>query len=156
MTVQLRQKLETLRALAPTLNATTSRAGDIIESVEAMLGSELSLGITTEGPYFDLSDAQDDEGRDLRTTTYLSYERIGERFRLCVVSETGELIDGGWNQTLERTPTPWSSCPRGLKLKSFVRLPELLERIADNAKALSDEASKAADTIDGLMGADGE
>jgi hypothetical protein len=152
MTKELREKVAALRAVAPKLNAATEEVGAIVKAVEAMLTVELNLSINAEAQPFDQADRNDAEGRPIRTASCLAYGRVDGKYRIYVSTETGELDgDGGWLRTVDRSETPWSSCPRDIKLRSFVSLPELLGRIADEAERLATSATKAAGTVRDLL-----
>jgi hypothetical protein len=156
MTKELREKLAALRAVAPELNATTQEVGSIVQAVEAMLSNDLSIGISVELRPFprDDRDHLGEDGTTLRTCTTLGYGRVGDKFRILVVTETGSLDrDGDWAETIERTETPWSSCPRDIKLRYFERLPELLGAIADEAMRLNESARSTAGTVRDLLAA---
>jgi hypothetical protein len=152
MTKELREKVAALRAVAPMLNATTEEVGTIVKAVEAMLTVELNLSINVESQAFDQADRNDAEGQPIRTSSCLGYGRVDGKYRIYVSTETGELDhDGGWLRTVDRSETPWSSCPRDIKLRSFVSLPDLLGRIADEAERLATSAAKAAGTVRDLL-----
>jgi hypothetical protein len=74
-----------------------------------------------------------------------------------VLEETGMLDDDAdWEHSIGREETPWSSCPREMKLKSFKKLPELLGLIADRASEMTEESRKTSSTVRELMDALGD
>lgn len=154
--MDLRDKLIALRALAPGLNETTQQMGAIVAAVEKMLDAELSLGIPAETAEFDCKRLVDDEeGRPVGAVQFLAYGRVNGKFCIHVVEAVESVLgmDNGVWRRLSTERTPWASCPRDLKLRSFVRLPELLETIADRAKGLADEADRAIETVKGFLAA---
>lgn len=168
MTEELKMKLAKLRTLAPELNKATDEATAVVQAVERMLGPELSLGISAD-VCFDTWPAEgyeregDDEHRlDEVPTVFavLVYGRVDGRFCLHVLEETRRegTNDRGHPTyfTLAVERTPWSSCPRDVKLKSFAALPDLLGEICDEVENLTAESvktSKAARDLIEAMGA---
>jgi hypothetical protein len=145
MTSSIKQSLSQLREVIPQLNKAADEAAAIVQSVEKEL-AELGVGIEAEvliagqhktktvkeylgeRPWFSASN------------TSLAYRRVQagakSAFRITVVVEK-ENVDA----------TPWSECPRDVKLASFPKLPELLEKLIANAMEAKETVEAATATV---------
>lgn len=86
--------------------------------VEQFLNTECSIGIEAS--------VSDDSSENSTNYERLEYTRLGQRFRIAVVRR---------NENGNEEYTPWSDCPRDVKLRSFSKLPELLASIAEKVQA---------------------
>ncbi len=162
MTNELKKSIESLRSIAPKLNAATDKAASVVAEVERLLGEELSIGIPAEVDFESQSrkvprDEYSDKTVEVEDALRLAYGRSSScgSFRLMVEQYRvwpGEYVGDSIEEVLQQWP--WGSAPRKLKLDSFAVLPDLLTRIAEEAgKSLSaaDAASeiviKAADAL---------
>lgn len=158
MTDEMRRKVARLRAIAPQLNAVADEAAKVVQAVEKLLAKELSLGITAESGAFESREERDtDLDRDTLVELCLAYGRIGTADYGIHVLVTTQTRDewGHFTQPFGREQTRWSGCSQEIKLKSFERLPELLDRIASTAEARIGQATKTAKTVRGLLDAMG-
>lgn len=161
MTEELRKKLSALRAVAPRLNHETDEAAKVVEAVEKFLEG-LSLGVSAENLFDSNAEAiGDDDTSQTDREFYLAYGRVGGKFRLHVaekLSRTDDRTAGDDAQwaNVDVSRTPWTSCPREMKLKSFASLPFLLGRIADEANRLTEGAAETSATVRDLLEALGE
>ncbi|WP_422927026.1 hypothetical protein [Singulisphaera sp. PoT] len=138
----------------------------MVALVERFLGEELSLGITASTNWIESiqlasgessEDEDDPDAWNIYRRSYLDYGRIGGKYRIYVTEQTVRDIDPNSNtdarKLLAVEETPWSSCSREMKLKAFTKLPELLERIVDQALELTAKAAKTADTVRDILDA---
>lgn len=156
MTEELRRKLAALRAAAPALNKATDEATAVVAAVEKFL-ADLSIGLTLKAQSFLGVPAPAGDDEALTVFHSLAYGRVGGTYRVHVTAETCRKDDNyvdGWD-TLSTEETPWSSCPREMKLQSFAKLPELLGMIADRALKLTEETTRTTETVRDLLSAMG-
>jgi hypothetical protein len=143
MTDELKRRMAKLRDLAPRLNAATDQASRLVAAVEKFLVEELHIGVSAEVCYEELLAGNDGDDRMLRIRHSLAFGRGGGAFRIHVLKETVAVDDGaGARATLEQERILWPSCSRETRLKAFEKLPELLDRIIEEAERLA-EASEA-------------
>lgn len=151
MTEELRQRLASLRTIAPQLNNATNDASAVVQSVERLLGEELSLGVSAVSSEFDVSvePITNSDGDNALTRSHLAYGRVAGKYRVFILRNS---FDEDSGEPLCSGQTPWSSAPREDKLLSFSKLPELLGLIADGAKRLADESTKTVSEVLSLIG----
>ncbi len=155
MTEELRKQVERLLAVAPRLNAATDEANRVAQPSRELLNEELSLGISakigtsTPGP----------ATRRTRPSTPASPTAA---WRASTAStsprsptRTSRATTGYNTQEISRQDTPWSSCPREVKLKAFEGLPDLLYRIANDAEEMATAADATAKTVAEMLDAMG-
>lgn len=133
----LSSAVDALRSASAHLNAASDRAAETVRAVEKFLGEECRVGVTAHV----LVDSYFEEQVGLEVATYLSYERIGNHFRIAV----GTAIDGQPDGA-----KPWSDCSRDDKLETIEKLPELLAAVSEAVQARvakADEAARAADEM---------
>ncbi|MEW4570102.1 hypothetical protein AB1L88_19730 [Tautonia sp. JC769] len=147
MTEPLRQQIARLRELAPELNEVTDKATRLVGVVEKFLNEELSLGIPCRVTVSDSWDPSD----ELRHCKDLHYGRFEGKFRLYVAEYT-IYHDGEGDNYKE---TPWSSCPRDLKLASFQKIPDLLADLTKKVEQAIKETEGTGKTIQELLKAIG-
>lgn len=129
----MRSSLDTLRTLAPKLNQLADRANILVEEVETLLSQELRVGIQMEEPFNEWES--------------LTYERYGNRFRICV--KDLRIADSDREQNV----WSWSECGRELKLESVKALPALLRKLAAEVKRQMAENEKLFSDVDEIMNA---
>lgn len=157
MTESLRESIERIRGVAPSLNKATDDAQAIVSRVERFL-NEYSVGIPAQVQLDDV-----DVSKNSSRQRYLSYERVDGKFRIAVttylVLETDD-NDPFANKFMpdpENPPIAWGSCPRDIKLVSFNALPQLLREIAKEAYCTSQQAKETVETVRQVLTAiDGE
>ena len=73
-----------------------------------------------------------DDDRELIVTSHLAFGRVQGKDRIYVLKATLEQDEWKENFTkiVAEDRTPWSACPRELRLQSFTMLPELLGNLA--------------------------
>lgn len=152
MTENLKKSIESLRSISPSLNAATDEATRVVAMVEKFLNEECSIGLPAE-TCVDSINLTSKASR----ITWLEYRRVDGKF--CVAVVTGVQTefsddyghpDSAWK---EEEVVRWASAPRDLKLKSFEKLPKLLERIAAAAGEAASKTAAAADTVGKLLAA---
>lgn len=151
MTDQVTTAIEQIRELSPKLNAATDEAAETIRLVNEFL-AEASIGlpceIVAESNAVD-EDEDEDNGGGGRAFVYtsLAYDRLFGEYRILVRIE--RVTDGAGlpNYGKILSEQDWQSCPRDLKLKTFEKLPELLEKIAEKAKESIEATSATAATV---------
>jgi hypothetical protein len=138
MTDELKRRLAKLREIAPRLNAATDQASKLVAQVEKFLVEELRIGVSAEVCYEELPAGTDDGNHALRIRHSLAFGRSGGSFRIHVVTETVAVDDGfPGGTTLSQERMLWPSCPRETKLKALEKLPELLDKIIEEAERLA-------------------
>ena len=76
-------------------------------------------------------------------------------FRIHVVRETVAVDDGGLGSNhLVQERILWPSCPRETKLKAFEKLPELLDRIIEEAERLARTSEATRVKVEEMIGED--
>jgi hypothetical protein len=157
MTAELKKSVDKLRSLSPQLNAAAEQASRVVQLVETFLNDECKAGmpcsvtVWTKMPDHEQYATVDDfEG------LLLGYDRVGGKFRIVVQSNTKELNHETEKDEITVNVTPWSDSPKAEKLKSFARLPMLLENIASEIEYSIKSTGETAATIDQIMGALGE
>jgi hypothetical protein len=147
----LRQSIQKLRSLAPELNEAANEAVKIVQEVENLLTKELSLGIKAE---VEVSVIQISENKCEFTS--LAHCRVNDKFRIAVVVERRiEVMDDrGYKDYRWKTisETPWAECPRDVKLETFQKLPELLEKLVEEAKKAQHNVSETQKTLREIIG----
>jgi hypothetical protein len=110
------KSLASIRSLASRLNELTEQANHTIRTIESFL-DECSVGITT---YVSVETPNPQSPAGL----YLGYLRVKGRYRIAVV----ESDDMGEDTAVR----PWSDCTRDEKVKTFEKLPDLLNSLTKN------------------------
>jgi hypothetical protein len=154
MTGGLRDKLASLRDLAPRLNATVDQASEVVRHVDEYLEG-LGLGVSAMAPPFDdrptPPPSGPEEGVEPRVSSHLAYGRLNGSFRIHVVERTGRKDSRGDREAEADRPVAWSSCPREAKLRAFATLPDLLDEIATSAQRLVAVADSTAVTVGEIL-----
>lgn len=158
MSESLKKKLARLQEIAPKLNMASDNADALVRVVEKLIGDDLSLGIPAEsGPFSILAvrvedDDEDDADRADRVSFRLVYGPIQGTYRIYVVREgTRAGPDPATDPGDDTERIPWEGCPREIKLEAFLRLPEVLERIADKAQSLEFRARTTTRAVHKLL-----
>jgi hypothetical protein len=139
MTDELKRRMARLREIAPRLHAATDQASKLVAQVEKFLVEELHIGVSAEVCYEQVSAGSDEDDQEQRVRHSLAFGRSGGSFRIHVVRETIALEDGASVQTiLSQERILWPSCSRETKLKAFEKLPELLDKIIEEAERLAE------------------
>jgi hypothetical protein len=155
MTDELRRRMARLREIAPHLNVATDQASKLVAMVERFLVDELHLGVSAEVSYEELPAGTDVDERPLRIRNSLAFGRSGASFRIHVVRETVAEDDGASAQTIvAQERILWPSCPRETKLKAFEKLPELLDKIIEEAERLARTSEATRVKVEEMIGED--
>ena len=155
MTDELKGRMARLRQIAPRLNAATDQASNLVAMVEKFLVEELHIGVSAEVGYEELPAGTDDDNHALRICHALAFGRVGGSFRIHVVRETVDEDDGApARTTLSEERMLWPSCTRETKLKAFEKLPELLDKIIEEAERLAQTSEATRVKVDAMMGED--
>src|SRR4051794_13386663 len=129
---ELRDDLDALRGIAAQLHAATAEASDVVAAVDHFLGDELCIGVSAASRAFDSQRAVGDDDRELVVSAHLAFGRVQGKDRIYVLRASLDKND--WNDSytklIAEDRTPWSACPREVKLQSFALLPELLGNLA--------------------------
>jgi hypothetical protein len=155
MTDELKRRMAKLREIAPRLNAATDQASKLVGQVEKFLVEELHIGVSAEVCYEELPAGSDDNNHSLKIRNSLAFGRGGGSFRIHVVRETVEVNDAASARTtLTQERILWPSCTRETKLKAFEKLPELLDKIIEEAERLAQTSEATRVKVDAMIGED--
>jgi hypothetical protein len=155
MTDELKRRMAKLREIAPRLNAATDQASKLVAMVEKFLVEELRIGVSAEVSYEELPAGTDDDNHELRILHSLAFGRSGGSFRVHVVRETVVVDDGAPTRTiLAQERILWPSCSRETKLKAFEKLPELLDKIIEEAERLARTSETTRAKVVEMIGGD--
>lgn len=153
MTDELKRRMARLREIAPRLNAATDQASKLVAQVEKFLVEELHIGVSAEVRYEEVPAGTDDDNHALRIRHSLAFGRVGGSFRIHVVRETVDVDDGASARTtLAQERILWPSCTRETKLKAFEKLPELLDKIIEEAERLAQTSEATRVKVDAMIG----
>ena len=142
MADMLRPRLDRLDELSKKLNSSTDDAGKIVQGVENYLSDILHLG--TSGAV--MIDSDDDPRNASFSSTHLVYGRLCSKYRI-YISCTEEFHG---RQELPED-TPWANCSRELKLQSFARLPDLLDKLIENLERAIQQVADNSELIQSLL-----
>jgi len=135
------------------LNAATDQASKLVALVEKFLVEELHIGVSAEVCYEEVPAGTDDDNHALRIRNSLAFGRVGGSFRIHVVRETVAVDDGASARTtLAQERILWPSCTRETKLKAFEKLPELLDKIIEEAERLAQTSEATRVKVDAMIG----
>jgi hypothetical protein len=154
MTSELKKRLAALRGISPRLNAVTDQVSEIVRSVETTLVEELRIG--TEAKVLFHSEPGAEAGTSLQT--YLAFGRVGSaghRVHILTLVVRDIVEDRGTaatSETLKAEQTLWPSCSREMKLRAFEKLPDLLDKIVQNAEGLLQTADQTAAKVREMVG----
>jgi hypothetical protein len=153
MTDEPRENLEALRGMATQLNAATTEAGMVVQSVDHFLSEELGVGVSAMTRPFDSQRAIGEDDRELVVTTHLAFGRVQGKERLYVLRATLEKNEWKENYTkiVGEERIAWSACSRELKLQSFAMLPELLANLAVRVDEVANQTSKTTAIVRDLI-----
>ena len=148
-----RLALEQIRTLTPRINAASDRAAKIVRRVEAFLQESGAAGPVEAGEV-----GSGDE------TWMLAYTRVADKQRIVIRharirrDEQGapiDLDDFGLPRFHTVSESPWGDASRGLRLRTFALLPDLLGQLAERAEEDAERADEAAAAIEELLAANG-
>jgi hypothetical protein len=152
---ELKWRMAKLREIAPRLNAATDQASKLVAKVERFLVDEIHIGVPAEVYYEELPAGKDDSDHVLCVRHALSFGRTGGSFRIHVLSETVAPDEGARARTtLAQERILWPSCPRETKLKAFEKLPELLDKILEEAERLAQTSEATRVKLQEIIGRD--
>jgi hypothetical protein len=153
MTDELKRRMAKLREIAPRLNAATDQASKLVTLVDKFLVEELHIGVSAEVCYEELPAGTDDDNHALKIRHSLAFGRGGGSFRIHVVKETVAVDDGASARTtLAQERILWPSCSRETKLKAFEKLPELLDKIIEEAERLTQTSEATRVKVEEMIG----
>jgi hypothetical protein len=149
MSSKLAKSLDSLRAVVPALNAATDEANRLVKVVERVLVNELGIGISaTGGRVREFRRHADEELRE-----YLAFGRVNDSFCIYIAEDTYRRDGSGdFSEQVDSQKTPWSSCDRETRLRTFEDLPELIDGIVSEAQRLAEIGSKTAAKVKELIG----
>jgi hypothetical protein len=153
MTDELRRRMAKLREIAPRLNVATDQASKLVAVVEKFLVEELRIGVSAQVSYEELPAGTDDDNHAILVRNSLAFGRGGGSFRIHVLSET-VAVDGETSSrtTLAQERSLWPSCSRETKLKAFEKLPELLDKIIEEAERLAQTSESTRAKVAAMIG----
>ncbi len=153
MTDELKRRMAKLREIAPRLNAATDQASKLVAMVEKFLVEELHIGVSAEACYEELPAGTDEDNHALTIRHSLAFCRGGGSFRIHVVKETVAVADrASARTTYAQERTLWPSCSRETKLKAFEKLPELLDKIIEEAERLAQTSDATRVRVEDMIG----
>jgi hypothetical protein len=154
MTDELKKRMARLRELAPRLNSATDQASRLVAMVEKFLVDELHIGLSAESTEFNTwSAGNDEDGNTQMVSQTLAFGRVGAGYRIHVLDTMGIAdAQGQWQGLVSRQETPWPSCGRETKLRAVEMLPDLLDKIIQEAERLAETAGAAASKIGVMVG----
>jgi hypothetical protein len=153
MTDELKRRMARLREIAPRLNAASDQASRLVAQVEKFLVDELHIGVSAEVCYEEFPAGTDDDNRVLQIRHSLAFGRDGGSFRIHLLKETIDVDDGtSARTTLAQERILWRSCTRETRLKAFEKLPDLLDKIIEEAERLAQASEGARVKVDAMLG----
>jgi hypothetical protein len=141
MTEPLRKSIESLRALAPKLNAATDDAARVVQMVEKFLADDCRLTLTAWVPLEGDGDASVEKS--------LGYTRLANRFRIVLRQNPSNALENG--RADGGQAYAWTDAPRGERLHSFRQLPELLDHIAELAQSCIKSAAETSAAVSRIL-----
>jgi hypothetical protein len=141
MTEPLRKSIESLRALAPKLNAATDDAARVVQMVERFLAEDCRLTLTAWVPLAGDGDASVEKS--------LGYTRLANRFRIVLRQNPSNGLEHGRADSGQAYA--WTDAPRGERLNSFRQLPELLDHIAELAQSCIKSAAETSSAVSKIL-----
>ena len=153
MTDELKRRMARLREIAPRLNAATDQASKLVTQVEKFLVDELHIGVSAQVCYEDAPAGIDDDDHALSIQHSLAFGRVGGILSRSRGHGNGGLDDGSSPRTvLSQERVLWPSCGRETKLKAFEKLPELLDKIIEEAERLARTADDTTSKVNAMIG----
>ncbi len=147
-----RDEMDVLRGIAAQLQAATAEASAVVEAVDHFLAEEVGIGVSVASRPFDSQRVMDND-RELVLSAHLAYGRVQGKDRIYVLRATFEKNE--WNESFSKLVaedrTPWSACPREVRLQSFALLPELLANQAVRIEEVVNQTTKTSETVRGLI-----
>ncbi|MBV8075132.1 MAG: transposase [Planctomycetaceae bacterium] len=149
MAKSLRTHLDALRALATDLNTAIDDANALVKAVDAILG-EMNLGVSARTDPFETAPSVAEDDVEISEDWCLAYGRVaGGSYRIHLLAVRSERVpdryapDGfDWRESACE-PFEWSTCPRERRLRAIGLLPDLLEQIAQESRALIEKTNAA-------------
>jgi hypothetical protein len=141
MTEPLRKSIESLRALAPKLNAATDDAARVVQMVEKFLADDCRLTLTAWVPLEGDGDASVEK--------CLGYTRLANRFRIVLRQNPSNPLENG--RADGGQAYAWTDAPRGERLHSFRQLPALLDHITDLAQSCIKSAAETSSAVSRIL-----
>lgn len=149
MAKSIRTHLDALRALAPELNTAIDDANALVKAADATLG-EMNLGVSARTDPFETKAWEDEDDVEHSEDWCLAYGRVaGGSYRIHLLAVTSKAEPDGyapegfvWRE-VGCEPCEWSTCPREQRLRAIGLLPDLLEKIAKNSRALIEKTAAA-------------
>jgi hypothetical protein len=154
MTNKLHEGLDTLRAIAPALNAVADEANRMVKDVEKILVEVTGSGISA-GAEFERKRCEDDDFEEYEIRRVLSFGRICQRH--CIFVRSTHYAKESSDQFTEEKGSidkRWSQCDRETRLRAFDVLPDLIQAIVREAQRLKEVGEKTAAKVKELMGED--
>ena len=141
MTEPLRKSIESLRALAPKMNAATDDAARVVQMVEKFLADDCRLTLTAWVPLEGDGDASVEK--------CLGYTRLANRFRIVLRQNPSNGLENGRADAGQAYA--WTDAPRGERLHSFRQLPHLLDHIAELAQSCIKSAAETSSVVSRIL-----
>jgi hypothetical protein len=147
-----RDEMDVLRGIAAQVQAATAEASAVVDAVDHFLGEEFGIGVSVASRPFDSQRVMDND-RELVLSAHLAYGRVQGKDRIYVLRATFEKNE--WNESFGKLVaedrTPWSACPREVRLQSFALLPELLANLAVRVEEVVNQTTRTSETVRGLI-----
>jgi len=154
MDQDLHDRLDSLTAVLPRLDAVMDGATDLVRAVDRFLVEELPVGPWLASRPFDSQRTVGEDGRELRLTTHLACGRVDDVYRLHVLRATLDRPEGqeSFSQVVAEERTVWHACPPEIRLQAFVLLPELLGLLAGKINEITTQTARAIETVRAMLG----
>jgi hypothetical protein len=143
MAEALLPRLDELSNLTKKLNSTADRLATVVQGVEAHLGDICRLGMHASV----VIESESNPDEDFTSTTCLVYGRYQGKYRIHIVEvdeHCGSLVS-------DPTETLWANCSRDLKLASFRKLPELLDKMIAQVKETIEQVEVNAQDLEAVI-----
>lgn len=152
MSKSLHHLMTKLEGITPRFRDELGKAAETVLAVDRFL-ADLGLGVVAAVPYEEdpfcivESFTKYEDTPICRTINCLAYGRVEGTYRIHVLTITTQedkvvRPSSRWRLTGENR-CPWGSCSQEMQLRSFAKLPELLDQIVEKAEGLSQAASHA-------------
>lgn len=141
---RLRESYAKLAHVAPELNAVSDELGKSIEKVEAVL-RKLGLGVVTWFTFDTSSDQYFNYTKKL-----IGYRKSAGKWRIMINLETGDDQSG---QIGSDDYWPFNEAPRDLRVEAVAAIPDLLEKLHEEALGMIKKTKASRELADKMVAA---
>jgi hypothetical protein len=132
LSAKVQASFQKLSSVATELNAVSDELGKCVTDLDAAL-KKLNLGVTT---WLEIRSREDDQTGDY-SSDYLGYAKVGGRWGIALSKTTGNRNYGP--DTGPDEEWVFNDGPRELRLASIAKIPELLNKLGDEATAMAED-----------------